>query len=73
MKYLILLVLVQGLHGWNRFYHEKHLGLLIKSQTYDEAPEQWFTQTLDHNNPNDGRTWQQVSNYLLLYFFTFRY
>lgn len=25
-----------------------------------EAPEQWFTQTLDHFNPLDNRTWQQV-------------
>ncbi len=27
----------------------------------DLLPEQWFTQTLDHFNPADTRTWKQVS------------
>lgn len=66
-----MLVLVQGLFGWQIFHRGRPTGgnLGILGQRAGEfyfddfdVTEQWFTQILDHFNNNDNRTWQQVSN-----------
>lgn len=72
MKFLILLLFAPGLtYGWRIFHRGRHvggnLGLPGRKENEielgsPEVPEEWFTQKLDHFNPTDGRTWQQVSN-----------
>lgn len=68
MNYLVvLLVLAQGIHGWRNHHQRKHLEFLITSTKGKniDATEQWFTQILDHTNPDDNRTWLQVSKCLV--------
>lgn len=55
-------------YSWRFFHHGRmvggNLGKPINTRldfTYDSVQEKLFTQTLDHFNPNNENTWQQVS------------
>ncbi|KAF2900100.1 hypothetical protein ILUMI_06086, partial [Ignelater luminosus] len=65
---VLMLVLVPELLAWEIFHRGRHTGgnLVIsgkKAVGFDDwdpsVTEHWFTQILDHFNPNDNRTWQQ--------------
>lgn len=51
MKLAVCLVVLLACSAYARFYAREK-----PSKAY---PEQWFTQTLDHFNPQDSRTFQQ--------------
>lgn len=48
-----------------------NLGEPNLSKSFDPPKDQWFTQNLDHFNPVEGRTWQQVLDvfFFILFFF----
>lgn len=61
----VLLIFLQ-VNCWKNFHHGRGFGGNLGkpgngSLVYsDEFPEQWFTQKLDHFNPNNEVTWKQV-------------
>ncbi|XP_063919924.1 putative serine protease K12H4.7 [Zophobas morio] len=70
MKLLLLLItasfLLNEVHPWRIFRNGRMVGGNVgipkpdkRRESVRDIPEQWFTQSLDHFNPTDERTWQQ--------------
>lgn len=58
--------------AWRTFLRGRskygNIGTPKLSKEHDLPPEQWFKQQLDHFNPTDARTWEQViSNIFFLF------
>lgn len=65
LKSVVLISVFFNVYSWKIFFRGRETGGNIGrplSETNDltDIPEEWFTQTLDHFNPTDDRTWQQV-------------
>lgn len=61
-----LYILVQRAYNWRIFHNGRIIGGNLGKPGEDQLKtnfnnyERWFTQNLDHFNPNNERTWQQV-------------
>ncbi|CAH1989589.1 unnamed protein product [Acanthoscelides obtectus] len=61
------LIAIQNAQGWRNFNRGRskggNLGLpagdAVRGSESEKVTTEWFTQYLDHFNPNDGRTWKQ--------------
>lgn len=65
LKSTLLISLVLNVYPWRIFFRGREIGgnigkPLSETNGITDIPEEWFTQTLDHFNPVDDRTWQQV-------------
>lgn len=68
MNYLLIILLLLGLCNlawtWKRFSGGKHkdnLGEPALSKDQVLPGDEWFQQNLDHFDPTNMQTWQQVS------------
>lgn len=64
-KILLLFSFFASVYSWRIFFRGRERGGNIGKphsvgSFVSEIPEEWFTQVLDHFNPVDERTWQQV-------------
>lgn len=63
--YLLLFILANSVYGGKRFRLGRrnygNLGAPSVHEDEETPAPQWFTQKLDHSNPSDLRTWNQVS------------
>ncbi|CAG9839385.1 unnamed protein product [Diabrotica balteata] len=63
---IVLLTNIFGSSETETFFFRT--GSMLQPENDDPEPskyERWFTQNLDHFNPNDERTWQQVKLYTI--------
>lgn len=66
LQSVLLFSLFFSVYTWKIFFRGREVGgnigqPLAESNYLDDIPEEWFTQNLDHFNPTEDRTWQQVS------------
>lgn len=69
---VVLLCFTFGSEAWKTFHLGREKGGNVKgphTTNHELPPDQWFTQKLDHFNPTDDRTWQQVIFCILLLVF----
>lgn len=66
MKVILLVFLIyfgSTCEAWKNFHLGRQRGGNVKAPettNHKLPPDEWFTQKLDHFNPTDERTWQQV-------------
>lgn len=73
MKTLIIFCLIiicnfDGIFGWRTFLRGRskngNIGAPILSKEYELPEDMWFQQNLDHFDPTNMQTWQQVIKFL---------
>lgn len=74
LRNVLIVSLLSNVYAWKIFFRGRETGgnigkPLSETNSVTDIPEEWFTQALDHFNPVEDRTWQQVSHLLLVFIF----
>lgn len=64
---VLVFVQIDSVHGWRKFWKGRHykgnLHVPIANVSAEQLPpDRWFAQKLDHFDPSNTQTWNQVSS-----------